>query len=216
MRTVPANVVGFLLAEEPQLRALTSGYGVQVGQRVEVDLDRLGEEHPVLAQVLGSYHQQAVDLWGAVGLPGRVAGAYRVTSRVVVDAVQNTGKPRRDLTEHFACLRDVPLLAGVLDALTAAEVDPKQARGAVRAAGGQVGQVDGVWDAWIPLPGGQTWPDEIGGVPWPFEVGRYVQLFARHAPWRDRRVRRLAQVQVIVDELWPEPAQARAALTSLH
>ena len=55
------------------------------------------------------------------------------------------------------------------------------------------------------LPARRPWVNELGGVASRGEWERGFTLRVSHAPWRDRRVRRLVSVQIHATETWARP-----------
>lgn len=202
-----------LLAESPDLRARLSSCGRVVGGRGEVDLDAVQQICPAACRALESYHVRTSELWSRVAA-GRAAGQrYVVTRRALVEHAQVTAKVgRRDLGDVFEDIVSAGELGEVLNELTGAEPDEAALRSLVRSAGGTLSRDDGVWTASVPMSSAVAWPVSLGGVALLCEVSRSVTLTVRHAAWRDRRVRRLAKVEVHVDELWADPGADRATL----
>lgn len=161
----------------------------------EIDLaavaDRAG---PAAAARVRAYYEAARRFWAAP------AGPWVRVERVLVDARQRTGWPRLDLHAELAAVEATP---GLCAAARAALANPPPAAlsGPLEyhrhATGARL-----VWYA----PRLARWPVALGAAPGPGEVLRRVELDVRHAPWRDRRIRRLARVRVCVEEYWPDPA----------
>lgn len=207
-RTVPAPLVAALLGDREDLAAQIRPHGRRIGARTEVDVDAVRAVNPALADAIDRFDADTAALWDTA------TGAYVTTSRTIAEHRQVTGKTgRADLTEVFADLAQMSATSGVLEALTGPDPDPDELAAAAGAAGGWVRQdPNGAWCVQVSLTGAVCWPDTLGGPPLPTEVSRQVTLVARHAAWRDRRVRRLAQVTVTVEEMWADPTPARALL----
>lgn len=207
-RTVPAALAGVLTAGREDLADRIRPYGRRVGARVEVDLDDLARAEPTLAAALTRLADDTAHLWAGTG------GAYVTTTRVVADHRQVTGRTgRADLTDVFEDLCQMSATRALLEELTAPDPDTATLGALTSGAGGDLGRRDdGAWEATVPLDGAVCWPDSLGGPPYLTEVARRVTLVARHAAWRDRRTRRLAQVVVTVEEMWADPGPALALL----
>lgn len=219
MRTVPAGLIATVLADRPDLQAVVTGCGRQVGVRVEVDLNAVEALSTRLAHVLTVYDAHARAFWRALQTGTAAGAAYTLVRRTLMTHVQSTAKKdRRDLVEVYEALTGVAVLSDIVDELTAAEPDLDALAGLLDAAGG--GQVlpaeAGAVAVQVLLDPNGALPDVLGGVRMPGEVRRVLTLTARHAAWRDRRVRRLARVEVAADEMWPDPAPARAALAGVQ
>lgn len=214
MWTIPAATAAMLVCERPDLVAALAPYGRAVGGRVEVDLDAVEEVMPALCQALWAYHCETADLWREVGA-GRAAGrAFVTTTRLAVDHQQVTSKAgRTDLGRVFEDLSELALTRDLLDALTGGDPTLDELLARALDVGGTACQLQaGVWVARVPMPGAVAWPDSLGGPATLTETSRDLTLTARHAAWRDRKVRRLARVQVEVGEVWADPARARGLL----
>lgn len=213
MRTIPSSTAGMLLSDRPDLRAALAPHGRVVGARTEVDLGSAAGAHPALCRALGAYQSQNERLWAAVGA-GRAAGAaYVVTRRTLAEHLQNTGKPRVDLREAMDDLLVLPGVGAAVEHAMSMAVDGEVLAVAVDVIGGDVSEPEaGVYVLDLPLSGEVAWPDTLGGPAVPWEVARRVRVTVRHARWRHRALRTLSKVQVFVDEMWADPAAARALL----
>jgi hypothetical protein len=215
MRTVPVAVAASLLADRPDLRALLSEHGRQVGRRVEVDLDAVAAAgHRPLAQALLLYGRECDELWRALEASTAGGRPFVTVRRDLLEHVQLTGKKdRADLGEVYEAFATVPTLADLVERLTGAEPDVAALTLMASSLGGQLSvPADGVLEVTLRLSGRWALPDVLGGVSGPGEVSRELVLTARQAAWRDRRVRRLARVLVRSVELWPDPAPSQAGL----
>lgn len=216
MRTISAATAAVLLADHADLREQLRGCGRAVGGRVEVDLDAVEAVSPQACRALEAYHCQTLALWRDLA-SGTPSGApYMTTQRLLADHQQVTGKVgRRDLPEVLAELEELALTAELVTAVTAPEVDGPAVRRLAAGAGGSAAQPSaGVWVVQVPMSGPVAWPEALGGPVHLSEIGRTLRLTARHASWRDRRVRRLARVEVLVEELWADTHAARQLLAA--
>lgn len=216
VRTLPVGAAATLLYERVDLASACAGAGIEMGRRIEVDLDVVASEvSPGLADILEAYGHQCDRLWDDY-VSGRAGIPYVVVRRMLTQHAQVTGKTgRRDLNAVYTVLESVPALAGALDVLTAPELDVDRARAVVAGANGELQVEVGVAHAAFTLEGRHALPEALGGVPYPNEFARIVTLSIRHAAWRDRRVRRLGSVRIDVDELWADPRPLQAALDAL-
>lgn len=209
MNTVPAAMAAFLLAEHPERRRALRECGRVVGTRVEVDLDAVRWRDPQAAAACEHYMQRNQEMWRA--LAAGTARPYVQTRRTLARHRQSTTKgAKTDLREVFAELQSFEPLASLLETSTGPQQTSRQelrALGAdhvALAADSTLLRVD--------LEPHQLLPDSLGGAPTYSEVGRHITVTARHAPWRDRRVRRLAAVDVEVTEIWAPAEESRAML----
>lgn len=195
---------------------------VLVGERPELDLDRLAAssaDAAQIARIIGNWWNACRELWEAA-TRDRVAGmAWLRTRRVLIDAAQSTAKKdKRDLSEEFLALTDAGPLARLVIEATAADPDRALVQSMAKAIGGTA-EFDVVPNTatgtsattaatlTLPMAGTMWWPSALGGIAWPGEVGREAVVGLRYAAWRDRRVRRLATVRVTSTELWADPAR---------
>lgn len=172
---------------------------VMVGERVEVDLARAAEELGVdVASAAATY-------WSTTrrAAAGGQGGVLTVcTRRLLVDARQDTGRGKRDLGALLWEIDLHPLLGPLAKALLVPEVPAAHEVRRVGGADAAVAVGDRTVAVTVPVtaPG---WPRELGAAPLPNEVRRWFRLESRHAPWRDRRARRLARVTIWAEERWP-------------
>lgn len=169
---------------------------VRVGDRVEVDLATVAATHG------GGVASRLARFW-ADTRRGAVRGDLpTVTRRVLVDDRQDTGRAKRDLDEALDELDAHPFLGALTSVLLTPKAPERKALTAVAGPGSTVRRVGGAVAVTVPAvaPG---WPVVLGGAPMPNEVRRWFRLEARHATWRDRRVRRLARLVVCAEERWP-------------
>jgi hypothetical protein len=199
MSSIPAFLVSLA---EPRLVGSDLA-SVLVGRNLEVDLSQLGDEDT--AQRLERYWQAC-----QVFLAAPSGDAVLVRRRLYSATQADTTSQRSDLTAELDWLQTNNLTRPLVT--EALSTDPDWARVGLLLTplDGTITQ-DGTWStirfrlpAATPLPDGSTQP------PWRLEQRRTVQLRISHAGWRDRRVRRLVEVGVDVDELWPDPCQDAA------
>lgn len=214
MRTISSATASALLASRPDLAARVRPFGRRIGARVEVDLDGVRGACPSLCQALELYQSQTERLWARAASGAGSGERYVTTRRRVADHHQVTGTAgRADLREVFDAVEGLPQIGAVLQVAT--DTDP-----VLEDLSEQVGTLDGevtcpapgVVVLEVPLVGVAAWPEQLGGPPTPTEIGRTLVLTVRHARWRDRRVRRLARVEVFVEELFADPEPARKLL----
>lgn len=210
--TVPAWVAQtFLTPLAPAVAEQLEGCGVQVGERVELDL---GAAAGVLGEgtcdALRRYAQACrdfFDTWVAGGDPG----PWVVVRRTLVSVRQQDTKQHRvDLGGHLEAAADIPLLGEVLDLACGADPDWDEVRHLGEAAGVAVLEDGNETTVELSLPTATVWPELLGGVPTRGELSRTVTAVVNHAAWRDRRNRRLVQLEVVAEEMWPDPAPLRA------
>lgn len=203
-----------LLADRPDLLDALRPFGRTVGTRVEIDLEALSSAHPSLCRALEEYQSQTTSLWAKVQAGAASGTPYVVARRAIVDASQITTKSRRaDLREQLADLRTVPGAAAVIEAVTDVSYDADHLVTVVDAAGGDVAEPEpGHFVVTIPLEGAGAWPLTLGGPATSTEVARHVRVTVRHGKGQERAVRALRRVEVLVDELWADPATAAARL----
>jgi len=215
VKTVPVGAIALLLADRPDLRAALRPTGRMVGSRVEIDLAAAAARcGPGVAEIFEAYWRRCETVWAGEGT-GAFAGTGTVLARrAVADHVQVTAKAgRSDLGAVYETLTGLPLLDAITAELTSERPDDGVLRRLSAPFAGTVEQIgDGALEVVLYTDAAATLPAVLGGVAWPGELQRELRLLARHAAWRDRRVRRLARVSVYTHELWPDPAPCRALL----
>lgn len=206
MQTIPSYVAGLFWSQlSARQREALMACGRRLGANVEVDLDAVAAcLGPGAADDLFAHHLACLEpLAGGDGVRLR---------RTLRRAVQRTAKrDRADLDAELDALDKVPGVGPYVEELTAAAPssealdllgEPLQAQrrsDGTRAVASLV--VDAAID-WLPVLGG---PAAVG------ELHRLLEVTAIHAPWRDRRVRRLAGLTVAAEELWPAAPAGCAA-----
>jgi hypothetical protein len=196
--SVPAHVADLVLGDE-----LDNAELVRVGDRTECDLYRLATRiGPRPAWAIAAF---AHDSWSTAR---RCDPGPFTTTRLLVQRRQDTGRHKHDLDAELAQLDAHPVLSQLTGTLLAASLDTvvlKQLLAphphALAADGSSTTATIGLW-----APG---WPKELGGAPMPNESMRFVSIQATHAGWRDRRVRRLAQMAIWAREQWVDPEPYR-------
>lgn len=165
----------------------------RLGDRFEVELDAV--ESPDTKAALLSY-------W-TLCTSGQVSETV-VVRRTVRHAMQDTSRDaRRDLSSELAALDEHPFLHGVVDLLCAANPDVDALRLAAASHAGSVVIRENDTIVSVLLPGILELGEPLGGIGDDRELARVVTLRAKHAAWRDRRARRLAEVTVESVERWP-------------
>lgn len=185
----------------------------QLGRRPEVDLRAVASECPRLAVELEQILRASRQVWSAV--TNQLAGVpYVRTQRQLAQHVQVTAKSgRSDLGDVLEVLTEQAGVGTIVEALTAAEPDLLLVRDLATVFAGKVATLpDGSVELELVLPGVGGLPELLGGPSWPGEVRRRLVVVVRHAAWRDRRVRRLASVTVVAEEVWADPALALRAM----
>jgi hypothetical protein len=199
MSSIPAFLVS--LAEPGLVGADLAS--LSVGRNLEVDLSQLGDEDT--AQRLERYWQEcrrflSTPSGDAVLVRRRLYGATQV----------DTASQRSDLTVELDWLQANNLTRPLVAEALSTAPDWARVRLLLTPLDGTITQ-DGSWTTLrFRLPATTTLPDGSTQPPWRLEQRRTVQLRISHAGWRDRRVRRLVEVGVDVDELWPDPFQEDA------
>jgi hypothetical protein len=201
MRLVPVHAAAYFAGGDPKLGAALPTAVLRVGTRVEVDADRL----PAGGDALWSWWQSTNDLWSAARA-GDVSGrAWARTRGRVVDVKQSTTKgSKADLVAECADLMGLPGVSDLIEECSGSDPSASTCRDLAAALGGSYKpSADGTSAACsFTLANTALLPDSLGGPLWPGEVLRHVEVDLKHAPWRDRRVRRLAAVRVDVEHLW--------------
>lgn len=190
MRTVPYHLAELAVGD------LIAPYGVQVGAAVEIDLDRLALERPDAAETILRYAAAVRDF---------VDGPYIAVAVPVHFARQtDNADGRHDLVAELEAL-ECSELGEVTAALLASQLDVEQVLALGAAWQIELVQLPaGRCQATLTVAGGRPWSVHLGGGPSSREVARRIQLTVSHAPWRDRRSRRLLAVHVQRIEVLPD------------
>lgn len=213
METVPAHLVPLALGELDAATAETlKPCGRKVGERVELDLESVERSgRGDVASVLRAYQRLCEKFWDSYEAK-RPAGPYVAVKRELLLAQQKSTKTeKKDLGEQLEALEGVPGVADVIREVTEAAPDWDK----VRAAGAPFGiDLDLEKEGWavvtLWVEGAHDWPLALGGPASRGEVRRGVRLRVAYAGWRDRRNRRLAEVHVLTEEIWPAPPRMRS------
>jgi hypothetical protein len=204
MRTVPLTVAEIAVAAGVADSDCFTPCGRKVGHRVEIDLDALDAVAPEAGAWAQQYWDAARDLWDAWA-GRRVTGDALAVRRSLVNVAQVDSKKtgRVDLRAELDALSSYGGFRSLLDALLGADFDLDRLHAAAQPWKSEIA-VDGTKvtvTLWV--TDGVAWPQALGGTGAPGEVARVFTLVAQHAAWRDRKVRRLAEVHIAAEELWP-------------
>lgn len=101
-----------------------------------------------------------------------------------------------DLPDELAALGLMPGVRDVVDIMTSPTVDVDALEDLAAAFDGHVRTDGSLTEVVLRVTSAQPWPDALAGPADSSERGRILTLTARHAGWRDRRVRRLTGVRV--------------------
>jgi hypothetical protein len=192
---------------------LLAGCGVRLGASVELDLDRVaGVAGDAVAAALATYFESCRRMW-ANRLDGSgPTGPFVAVRRRVHHERQSTTSSKttskRDLNEAYDRLCAVPVLGPVVhDFLESApDLDDLTGRGAVFSVSFSPENASSAPDATLLRAHLRPGHLPYGPLPTPGEVRRVLDVVGNHAAWRDRARRRLVEVTVHVDEIWPDPA----------
>ena len=207
VRFIPSAAVGALRA---QLGAeCTAAFddavaccGVWVGAGVELDADLLNITHPCLVAALRNLVLRERG-WRAEGRPGSRIVVHRLIRH---RTAKDSGGVRIWLDEEFAALGEHADLGFMLSELTSptppADLDyllgPWRYEDSVQTTkSGSARQVR------LALPANRAWQSCLGGPAHPSETARVLQLTLRHARHRDTARKRLAEIRVVAEEVWP-------------
>ena len=224
MRTVP-GYIATLLNTQPVIQASISSSieksGRLVGARTELDLDSLSAStNESVVEAVLAYHSQCLDFQDYLiarksGYKNENRPAMQIR-RPLTKTIQLDRKGgRKDLTLEMDALSEVPVLGqfvlALLDSKSSSKRQPELDR-LTTALGAKVENLpDNKTVAIVAIPtGDHPWGVELGGAATPGEVSRVFTVTTSHAAWRDRRVRRLLSVEILVDELWAHPLNAAA------
>ena len=201
MRLVPLHAAAYFASGSPRLGAALPKAAVRLGQRTEVDADQLPDD----GDSLWRWWLDTQGMWSAAR-DGDVSGlSWARTRGRVVDVKQSTTKgSKADLVTECADLLGLPGVAALIEECSGADPSPSRCRDLATALGGSYRvSADGANSSCSFLLSNTVMlPESLGGPLWPGEVLRHVEVDLKHAPWRDRRVRRVAAVRVDVEHMW--------------
>ena len=189
------------------LRDGVRGCGRRVGDRIEVDVAAVaamvGAE---AADGLVGYWLACRRFWTTFGA-GHPGGPYVAIHRTLTCAVQRSTKSAKvDLTGELEALLGVGGVGELVEEATAAEpnwAEVDRLGAPLRAARVTNGTTNVIS---LRCEGHDSWPAVLGGAPLVGEVSRQLRITVAHAKWREGARRRLARVEVIAEELWPDPS----------
>lgn len=176
--------------------------GRQVGNKSELDCRLLDSLEPGLGSQAEQYWHQCRKFWDSVA--AGEGGVGLLVQRTLVSYQQEDGSQgRSDLGDVLGSLLRSEL-ASVVDKATSSSPDWGLVDSLAGAKASRTTEGNRT-DLTIPVSGRQHWDDLLGGAHSRGELTRVFSLTLNHAPWRDRRVRRLVSVKVSAVELWPVP-----------
>lgn len=191
-RLVPLTVLATAPLSPETIATLAETCAVRLGATHEIDLVRAEKAAPGSAQVLAAYLTECRALWSRP-----LSVESRRTRRELLRARQkDTAAGRVDLTDAVDAIAGHP--ATTQAALLLDRQPPWKELGRL----GELQRTGDRAQLTVDLPAG-NYPLSLGGPATLGEVGRTLTLHASHATWRDRRVRRLIEIIVEVDERWP-------------
>lgn len=130
-------------------------------------------------------------------------GAWIAVEHDLVSVAQiPSGVLRRDLTDEISAMEEHIELRTVLDAVTGASVQLDRVS--------DLGATIEVHDAErtvvrVVVEGRRAWAAVLGGPAPRAEMERSFTIHVRRAPWRDRKNRRVARIDVRATEIHPDP-----------
>lgn len=167
-----------------------------------------GDEAPLATPEALAYRNRWNELQATIRARGSVnRSAVRSVTRTLVDVAQadSSAAGKIDLAQPMHDLLALPGGAGdYFHELLAAAPDRALLRrvGAAFNARSRFEKEGMQSTATLYFQGGDAMPESLGGE-WGPEVMRAVTVSCRYAKWRDRRVRRLARVQVAAFDIAP-------------
>jgi hypothetical protein len=202
---VPLWVVTLLLGERwwerPEWSILATGIR-RVGRHLEIETAVDGHDY---VREAATGYLAADRVFARDVRLGRSLGPWVATRRPVGRWRQGAGTKssrRGDLSAQLAAIGRHRELRDIVAALLVADVD----FGELASLGARVERDELVTRAFIGIEGNRLWEADLGGAPWPQEIEREFMIEANHAPWRDRQVRRLAEVRAFAIEMHTDPS----------
>ena len=201
--TLPAVLLEIL---EPgfTLNPLYRNLGVTLDNTVEVNMEALLSLNKELALRAFNYYTKCQNFYDSLVAAKPNSLAYE-TERTLISVKQlDTNKVRADLKLECKLLAKLPLFGPLVTKLLSAKPDFNNLQLEAKTLGAEIIFEGNITTFQFALPGRDSWPLELGGVNSRGELTRNFTLTISHAPWRDRKSRRLLSMQVDTIELWPE------------
>ena len=184
--------------KDPSIKSL----GLLVGNRVEVDIAGLYLYQPELAAKAEKYWNSQKDFFDNIGQGDKPA--LKVKRTILLTKQQDNQNGRKDLKIEINKLLKTSW-GGEIKELLSNSPDFISLSKKVSMKSGSL-DVDGVWSTLtFSLPARTSWDTELGGYFSPGELEREFILTVNHAPWRDRKNRRLTSLKISAIEVWSKP-----------
>lgn len=179
--------------------------GVRVGESVEASTERLEQSMTGLGRRASRYWERCRQFWDSYAANHNPGPGVQMERELVRARQSDSADGRRELTTELHALEAVAVLGALVREATGSE--PQWQTMAERyeplfvecANDGDTTRLS------VRYPARDDWEDVLGGVHSRGETARVFEIEVSHAPWRDRRSRRLVGVSVHAVEIWPDP-----------
>ncbi len=197
------QIVGEVLQNQQHTPATFDQAIVDIAGKSYIDSRVLGDTS---ALMLETYWLETQRFWNALRLDEE-PGPYVALRRLLLTSKQKT---RKDLHVEYDALLATPHLGAIVDHMLEKEPDFEVVENsAVPYLVDLVDHANGAHTLTVfyTRDSIQHWSNMLGGPFSPGEQARELRVTSRHAPWRDRKKRRLSNVDVYAHELWPQVIQ---------
>ena len=183
--------------------------GRALGRKVELDVALLDRVEEGLGQQAYDYWRECRRFWDRISA-GEGAEGILVKRDLTTHRQVDSASERADLGDVLASLMTTEMRPWVEEA-TSSDPDWLEVDALIGSPGSRCTSGNGTSVTAV-VSGRQPWSDLLGGQHSRGELSRVFNVEISHAPWRDRRSRRLVSVRVSAVELWPDPAQLAAGV----
>jgi hypothetical protein len=181
--------------------------GVTVGRRIEVDLDAVGQIDSELAERMASYWERCRAFWDSYRR-GDAAGDGVLVRRVLTQAVQSDAPGGRgELGVEVDAVTALPVVGELIEELLGPDPDIES----ISRRGFRLGlslrrdNKKNMLRIAVRMQARNQWPADLGGTHSSGELHRVIEMRISHAKWRDRKSRRLVEMTIWAEEIWPDP-----------
>lgn len=198
MKTLPGHYVDLAQLSAEQ-RKVALNFGVNLGARVELDLESIEIEDASLAAMLKDYDLKVRNFWDSYVETGN-GGECVVTQRTLASYIKVDKKGSKIyLKDQVKALEAINGLSEVMGELLGGSLNEEKlsSLGLSYVLEGNIITLN------LPLKGKQVWPASLGGPAGRGEIGRELVVKISHAKSHDRKSQRLLEVKVLAKEVWP-------------
>jgi hypothetical protein len=204
LRSVPILAASLSVTDPYELEVIAS-CGVKVGNSAEIDLNRVGSLLPDLAERLSAYWIRCGLLWDRYAAGETGLEVVDVLRTLRTNAQTDSRQGRLDLNSEMHSLFSLAVIGPLLEEVLGSKPDFSSILERGKSVGLDIQSIGDTHTVSFSLPSRRPWVEELGSVSSRGEWERKFTLRVSHAPWRDRRVRRLVSIKIEACESWPKP-----------